>query len=64
MLQWILKYLQLPTLFFGPDTVMYLSTRDENTHVAEFANNIDLDEVAHNEPPHQDLHFCPLVFGF
>ena len=30
-----------------------LSTRDEK---AEFANNIDFDEVAHNEPPHLDLH--------
>ena len=29
------------------------STRDENT---EFANSVDPDEVAHNEPPHQDLH--------
>ena len=28
-------------------------------HVAEFANNIDLDEVAHNEPPHLDLHCLP-----
>ena len=23
--------------------------------VAEYANSLDLDEVAHNEPPHQDL---------
>ena len=23
---------------------------------AEFANRVDLDEVAHNEPPHLDLH--------
>ena len=23
---------------------------------AEFANSVDLDEVAHNEPPHLDLH--------
>ena len=23
---------------------------------AEFANSVDLDEVAHNEPPHQGLH--------
>ena len=22
----------------------------------EFANSVDLDEVAHNEPPHRDLH--------
>ena len=31
--------------------------------MAEFENSIDLDEVAHYEPPHLDLHcFCPLVF--
>ena len=30
-----------------------LSIRDKNT---EFANSVDLDEVAHNEPPHLYLH--------
>ena len=30
-----------------------LSTR------AEFSNSVDLDEVAHNEPPHLDLHCLP-----
>ena len=29
-----------------------LSARDK---IAEFADSIDLDEVAHNEPPHLDL---------
>ena len=29
------------------------------TKIAEFANSIDLDEVAHNEPPHLDLHCLP-----
>ena len=27
--------------------------------IAEFANSIYLDEVAHDEPPHQDLHCLP-----
>ena len=27
--------------------------------IAEFTNSIDLDEVAHNEPPHLDLHCLP-----
>ena len=27
--------------------------------IAEFANRIDLDEVAHNGPPHLDLHCLP-----
>ena len=29
------------------------------TKTAEFANSVDLDEVAHNEPPHVDLHCLP-----
>ena len=29
------------------------------TKIAEFANSEDLDEVAHNEPLHQDLHCLP-----
>ena len=33
-----------------------LSTRDKT---AEFASSVDLDEVAHNQPPHQDLHCLP-----
>ena len=26
---------------------------------ADFANSVDLDEVAHHEPPHLDLHYLP-----
>ena len=33
-----------------------LNSRDE---IAEFANSVDLDEVAHNEPPHLNLHCLP-----
>ena len=29
------------------------------TKVAEFPNSVDLDEVAHNEPPHQVVHCLP-----
>ena len=32
------------------------------TLIVDFANNIDLDEVAQNEPPHLDLPCCPPVF--
>ena len=28
-------------------------------NIAEFANSIDLDEVAHYEPPHLDIHSLP-----
>ena len=34
----------------------FFFSKDPETHIAEFANSIDLDEVAHNEPPHLDLH--------
>ena len=34
-----------------------LSTRDENSWICK--NSIDLDEVAHTEPPHLDLHCLP-----
>ena len=27
--------------------------------IAEVANSVDLDEVAHDEPPHLDLHCLP-----
>ena len=33
-----------------------LTTRDE---IADFANSVDLDQVAHNEPPLLDLHCLP-----
>ena len=35
-----------------------LSARDE---ADEIANNVDPDEVAHNEPPHLDLHCLPFA---
>ena len=32
--------------------------------IAEYANSVDPDEVAHNEPPLLDLQCLPLVFEF
>ena len=29
------------------------------TKIAKFANSVDLDEVAHYDPPHLDLHCWP-----
>ena len=29
------------------------------TKIAKFANSVDFDEVAHNEPPHLDLYCLP-----
>ena len=37
------RYRKYLTLIIGDET-------------AEFANSVDLDEVAHKEPPHLDLH--------
>ena len=34
---------------------MFVSTKS----VVEFANSLDSDEVAHNEPPHLDLRYLP-----
>ena len=37
----------------------YIKCMISVTKIAEFANSVDLDEVAHNEPPHLDLHCLP-----
>ena len=33
-----------------------LTLKVPDTKLAEFADSVDLDEVAHHEPPHIDLH--------
>ena len=33
-----------------------LALKVPETKIADYANSADLDEVAHNEPPHLDLH--------
>ena len=38
---------------------MTLTLYVPQTKIAEFANRVDLDEVAHNEPPHLDIHCLP-----
>ena len=43
-------------------SIKFLSTGHEI--LAECANSVDLDEVAHNEPPHLDLTIGRLVFKF
>ena len=32
--------------------------------IVELGNSVDPDEVAHNEPPHLDLHCLPSQFLF
>ena len=36
-----------------------LTLKVPETKIAEFANRVDLDEVAYNEPPHIDLPCLP-----
>ena len=39
--------------------IYYLVTLDvTKLKIVEFANSVDPNEVAHNEPPHRDLQFC------
>ena len=37
----------------------FLALLVPETKIAEFANSLDLDEVAHIEPSHLDLHCLP-----
>ena len=34
-----------------------LKVKVSETKIGEFANSVDLDEVAQDDPPHQDLHY-------
>ena len=36
--------------------------RPKQTYIIVFANSIDADETARNEPSHQDLHCLPFSF--
>ena len=38
---------------------MKLNTLSASNEKAKFENTVDPDEVAHYEPPHQDLHCLP-----
>ena len=38
---------------------MFLTHNEPNTTIAEFANTVDPDETAHNEPSHLDLQCLP-----
>ena len=59
-----------PDTFFGINsklvikciTKIYLTLKVPKVKIVEFANSVDPDEVAHNEPPHLDLHYLPSSF--
>ena len=43
---------------------MLLTLSTWQTKTFTFANSVDPDETARNEPSHQDLHCLPFGFGF
>ena len=54
---------QVLYFYFTPGAVIVahlcLTVQVPETKIAEFANSVDLDEVAHNESPHLDLQCLP-----
>ena len=46
----------MPNMYFSKHAVLPLSLLVPEMKIAEFANGVDPGEVAHNEPPHLDLH--------
>ena len=52
------SYLAKSSLFCFSD-MRSLTLKVPEMKIAEFANSVDLDEVAHDEPPHLDLHCLP-----
>ena len=43
---------------------IHLTNKAPNTTIADFANTVDPDETAHNEPSHLDLQCLPSCFLF
>ena len=41
------------------ELIYFLTSKVPNTRIAEFANTVDPDETAHDEPSHQDLQCLP-----
>ena len=48
-----------PSIRLSNDFIALLTLSLPETKIAEFANSVNLDEVAHHEPPHLDLHCLP-----
>ena len=47
------------TLLGLQHTDWWLALKAQKMIIAEFANSVDPDEVAHYEPPHLDLYYLP-----
>ena len=39
--------------------MIVLTLQVPEVKITDFANSVDVDEVAHHEPPHPDLHCLP-----
>ena len=50
-------------VYNGRKTTMQQQQQQPEAKIAEIANCVDLDEVAHNKPPHLDLHCLPSSFS-
>ena len=52
---------QIPTLsvLLTYAQIYVLARKAPNSKIADFANTVDPDETAHNEPSHLDLQFLP-----
>ena len=57
---WQLKYHN--TIYYEVHEPLTLYVPESK--MAEFANSVDLDQVAHNEQPHQDLHCLSSFFNY
>ena len=56
-LQYVLLLIIFDILYkISNQNVRVLTLSVPETNIAEFAKSVDLDEVAHNEPPHLELH--------
>ena len=51
-------------MFVSVSNQKYCLNQVPETKIAEFANSVELDEVAQHKPPHQIYTVCPLVFEF
>ena len=41
--------------------ILNLALKAPKLKIVKFSNSVDLDEVAHNEPPHLALHSLPSI---
>ena len=55
----IIAVMSISSISASQEKRWYFTLYVPEMKIAEFANSVDLDEVAHYEPPHLDLHCLP-----